>query len=64
MVPDSVARAAELLEQGDVAQTVPNQPGVNEVIADFNTKLESLESSDPEAILSDVQSNLESALQD
>ncbi len=55
---------AAFVEQGDVAQTVPNQPGVNEVIADFNTKLESLESSDPEALLSDVQSNLESALQD
>jgi multiple sugar transport system substrate-binding protein len=55
---------AAFIEQGDVAQTVPNQPGVNEVIADLNTKLESLESSDPADLLSDVQSNLESALQD
>jgi multiple sugar transport system substrate-binding protein len=55
---------AAFVEQGDVAQTVPNQPGVSEVIADFNTKLESLESSDPADILAEVQSNLESALQD
>jgi multiple sugar transport system substrate-binding protein len=55
---------AAFVEQGDVAQTVPNQPGVSEVIADFNTKLESLESSDPADLLADVQSNLESALQD
>lgn len=55
---------AAFVEQGEVAQTVPNQPGVNEVIANLNTQLESLESSDPEAILTDTQENLESALQD
>jgi multiple sugar transport system substrate-binding protein len=55
---------AAFVEQGEVAQTVPNQPGVNEVIANLNTQLESLETSDPEAILTDVQENLESALQD
>jgi multiple sugar transport system substrate-binding protein len=54
---------AAFVEQGDVAQTVPNQPGVNEVIADLNAQLESLETSDPAAILSDVQENLAAALQ-
>ena len=55
---------AAFVEQGDVAQTVPNQPGVTEVIADLNSKLESLESSDPADLLADVQENLSSALQD
>jgi multiple sugar transport system substrate-binding protein len=54
---------AAFVEQGDVAQTVPNQEGVNQVIADLNSQLESLESADPAAILSDVQGNLEAALQ-
>ena len=53
---------AAFVEQGDVAQTVPNQPGVTEVIADLNSKLESLEKSDPADLLADVQENLSSAL--
>jgi multiple sugar transport system substrate-binding protein len=55
---------AAFVEQGEVAQTVPNQPGVTEVIADLNAKLESLEKSDPADLLADVQENLSSALQD
>jgi multiple sugar transport system substrate-binding protein len=55
---------AAFVEQGDVAQTVPNQPGVTEVIADLNSKLESLEKSEPADLLADVQENLSSALQD
>ena len=53
---------AAFVEQGEVAQTVPNQPGVTEVIADLNSQLESLEKSDPADILGDVQENLSSAL--
>ena len=55
---------AAFVEQGEVAQTVPNQPGVTEVIADLNAQLESLESSEPADLLADVQENLSSALQD
>ena len=55
---------AAFVQQGDVAQTVPNQPGVTEVIADLNAQLESLESSDPAELLAGVQENLSSALQD
>jgi multiple sugar transport system substrate-binding protein len=55
---------AAFVEQGEVAQTVPNQPGVTEVIADLNSKLESLEKSEPADLLADVQENLSSALQD
>jgi multiple sugar transport system substrate-binding protein len=54
---------AAFVEQGDVAVTVPNQAGVNEVIADLNAKLESLENSEPADLLADVQENLASALQ-
>jgi hypothetical protein len=43
---------------------VPNQPGVTEVIADLNSKLESLEKSEPADLLADVQENLSAALQD
>ena len=53
---------AAFVEQGEAAQTVPNQEGVNQVIADFNAQLESLESGDPAAILGDVQENLSAAL--
>lgn len=55
---------AAFVEQGEVAQTVPNQPGVTEVIADLNSKLESLEQSEPADLLAGVQENLASALQD
>ena len=55
---------AAFVEQGGGAQTVPNQPGVTEVIADLNSKLESLEKSEPADLLADVQENLSSALQD
>ena len=55
---------AAFVEQGEVAQTVPNQPGLTDVIADLNTRLEGLKDGDPQAILADVQENLSSALQD
>jgi multiple sugar transport system substrate-binding protein len=53
---------AAFVEQGESAQTVPNQEGVNEVIADFNAQLEGLDGGDPAAILADVQENLSAAL--
>jgi multiple sugar transport system substrate-binding protein len=53
---------AAFVEQGEAAQTVPNQAGVNEVIADLNAKLESLENADAAALLSEAQENLSSAL--
>jgi multiple sugar transport system substrate-binding protein len=53
---------AAFVEQADVAETVPNQTGVAAVIADLNAELESLATSEPEAILSSTQANLEAAL--
>ena len=50
------------IEQAEVADTVPNQPGVAAVIADLNAQLESLETGDPQAILDTAQANLEAAL--
>ncbi|WP_207454995.1 sugar ABC transporter substrate-binding protein [Herbiconiux sp. SYSU D00978] len=38
--------------------------GAADVIADFNASLESLDSADPQALLSDLQSNLEAALEE
>ena len=55
---------AAFVEQGEEAQTVPNQEGVGDVIADLNSKLETLEKSEPADILAEVQENLSSALQD
>ena len=54
--------SAAFIEQAEVADTVPNQPGVSQVIADLNAQLEGLESSDPKAILDSAQTNLEAAL--
>ena len=55
---------AAFVEQGEVAQTVPNQPGVSDVLADFNAQLESLKDSDPAELLAGVQENLSAALKD
>jgi multiple sugar transport system substrate-binding protein len=53
---------AAFIEQAEVADTVPNQPGVAPVIAELNAQLESLETGDPKAILDATQTNLEAAL--
>jgi multiple sugar transport system substrate-binding protein len=54
--------SAAFIEQAEVAETVPNQPGVSAVIADLNSQLEGLEAADPKAILDSTQANLEAAL--
>jgi multiple sugar transport system substrate-binding protein len=54
--------SAAFIEQAEVADTVPNQPGVSQVIADLNAQLEGLETGDPKAILDSAQTNLEAAL--
>jgi multiple sugar transport system substrate-binding protein len=54
--------SAAFIEQAEVADTVPNQPGVAPVIADLNAQLESLETGDPQTILDGAQTNLEAAL--
>ncbi len=51
------------LAGADYAQSVPNVQGASDVIADFNSQLESLASSDPATILGSVQKNLEAILQ-
>jgi multiple sugar transport system substrate-binding protein len=53
---------AAFIEQAEVADTVPNQPGVAPVIADLNAQLEGLETGDPQTILDSAQTNLEAAL--
>jgi len=47
------------LAGADYAQGVPTQAGASDVIAAFNTQLETLKTSDPKTILDKVQSNLE-----
>jgi multiple sugar transport system substrate-binding protein len=54
--------SAAFIEQAEVADTVPNQPGVSQVIADLNAQLEGLDTGDPKAILDSAQTNLEAAL--
>ena len=44
------------------AQRVLNAPGVTDVLADFDSQLEKLASSDPKTILDSVQDNLSTAL--
>lgn len=50
------------LDQASTAQGVPNKPGTADVIADFDSKLGSLASTDPETLLESVQKNMTAAL--
>jgi multiple sugar transport system substrate-binding protein len=56
--PDLVA----FLTGADYAQGIPTNDGVNDVITDFNSQLESLKTSDPKTILDSVQQNLEAVV--
>lgn len=47
----------------DYAQSLPAQPGTSAVLGDLNSKLATLKSGDPKAILDATQTNLETALQ-
>ncbi|EYT57680.1 MULTISPECIES: sugar ABC transporter substrate-binding protein [Microbacterium] len=51
------------LAGADYAQFPPNQAGTADVIADFNSQLESLKTTDPKTILDAVQSNLEAVVE-
>ncbi|PRB16467.1 extracellular solute-binding protein [Microbacterium sp. MYb62] len=51
------------LAGAEYAQFPPNQAGTADVIADFNSQLESLKTADPNAILDSVQSNLEAVVE-
>lgn len=53
---------APFLDQASSAQGVPNKPGTTDVIADFDSKLGSLASTDPETLLEGVQKNMTAAL--
>lgn len=53
---------AAFLDQADVAQGVPNKPGTADVIADFDSKLGSLKSTDAKTLLEGVQKNMAAAL--
>jgi multiple sugar transport system substrate-binding protein len=50
------------LDGTEYAIGLPTEAGANDVIGDFNGQIEGLESGDPEAILSSVQSNLQPLL--
>lgn len=50
------------LDQVETAQNVPNQVGVNDVLADLTAQLEGLPEADPQQILSTTQANLEAVL--
>lgn len=54
---------APFLAGADYAQFPPNQAGTADVIADFNSQLESLKTADPKTILDSVQSNLEAVVE-
>ena len=51
------------LAGAEYAQFPPNQAGSADVIADFNSQLESLKTADPKTILDSVQSNLEAVVE-
>ena len=51
------------LAGAEYAQFPPNQAGTADVIADFNSQLESLKTADPKQILDSVQSNLEAVVE-
>ncbi|WIB60553.1 extracellular solute-binding protein [Curtobacterium sp. MCLR17_007] len=53
---------AAFLDQASSAQGVPNKPGTADVIADFDSKLGSLASTDPQTLLEGVQKNMTAAL--
>ncbi|QTE28322.1 sugar ABC transporter substrate-binding protein [Pengzhenrongella sicca] len=53
---------AAFLDSAEFAVGVVNAQGATDVIADFNAQLEALASSDPQAILDSVQTNLEAVL--
>jgi multiple sugar transport system substrate-binding protein len=50
------------LDGAEYAVGLPTVQGANDVIGDFNGQIEGLESGDPQAILSSVQSNMEPLL--
>lgn len=56
------AALVPFLSGADYAQFPPNQDGAADVIADFNSQLESLKSTEPAQILDSVQSNLEAVV--
>lgn len=53
---------AAFLDSADFAVGVVSAQGASDVIADFNAKLEALASSEPQAILDAVQTNLQAVL--
>lgn len=50
------------LEGGEYGVGLPTVQGANDVIADFNGQLEGLETTDPQTILSSVQTNMQALL--
>lgn len=50
------------LDAAEYAKGVPTAKGASDVVADFNSKIESLDSSDPKTILDATQKNLEALL--
>lgn len=74
-VMPSVASAAEewksafpefaaFIDGAEYAINLPSQPGTGDVIADFNSQLETLPATEPETILASVQQSLQAALDD
>lgn len=72
-VMPSVASAAEqwkeafpefaaFIDGADYAINLPAQPGTSDVIADFNSQLATLSTTEPQAILASVQESLQAAL--
>jgi multiple sugar transport system substrate-binding protein len=61
---DAYPEQTAFLDGADYAVGLPTEQGANDVIGDFNGQIEGLESGDPEAILSSVQSNMEPLLGD
>jgi multiple sugar transport system substrate-binding protein len=53
---------AAFIDGSEYATGMPTSAGTSEVIADFNTQLESLATGDPTQILASVQTNLESVV--
>lgn len=53
---------AAFLAGAEYAQGYPTAPGATDVVADFNSQLQGLETGDPQAILASVQANLEAVL--
>ncbi|MFJ3035253.1 extracellular solute-binding protein [Curtobacterium pusillum] len=53
---------AAFLDEADSARGVPNKTGTADVIADFDSKLGSLESTDTKTLLEGVQKNMAAAL--